>query len=94
MGLWDATKKWWGLEDGPPLTDPETSNNILIENAIMNFQEAAHAVTDVLAQVSADNEVKLDQLTKYREAVAQAYVFILDNKCEEAEKALREVVNI
>lgn len=90
--LWGAARRFWGLDSDPPLTDPESGNNLLVEATIIAFQEAAHAVTDKLAEVSAAKEENTVLLEEYRQAVTQAYVLVMDNNSVDAEKELGKVV--
>lgn len=93
MSVWESAKAWWGLGEEPPLTDPSSANNGIIENEIEEFQTAAKQITDVLAELSSGKSDESDLLEKYRDAVATAYVALMDSNSNAAKSALEKVVN-
>lgn len=95
MPSWADVKGILGMDRDPSdfITDPSEANDSLVEDAIVKFQEAAKEVTDKLAEVSAMHADSLELLVKYREAVSEAYVELLDGKADKAKETLAKVVN-
>jgi phage shock protein A len=79
-------------ESGSP-TDPASANNMMIEAAIEDFQEAVVKVTETLAELSAEHEAMRDSLDSYRTAVTEAYVAAMEGDADKCKKVLQKVVN-
>lgn len=89
---WEKLLSMWGVSEEPPLTNPTTANDIMVEDAIVQFQLAAQTVTDKLAEISSANADKLALLDKYREAVTVAYAHCMNGLHTQAEAELKKVV--
>lgn len=93
MSVWETAKAWWGLGEEPPLTNPASANNDIIENVIIEFQAAAKIMTDAIAELSSSKSEEYDLLDTYRDAVLTAYVALMDGRSSAAQNALEKVVN-
>lgn len=90
---WELFRRLWNVSDQePPITDPSTAEDSLVEDLIIRVQEIFKETTDKLAALSAMRTGNDDNVRNLHDSVILAYAAALSGDLEEVKKILKRVV--